>query len=85
MDFSKWEANIRPSVWGKGMATTQKSECPADDGNLPKGARYKGDCQDCEHFMGCRFEEAPSWGDEVPGCCWLKIERATQAAKQGDK
>lgn len=43
---------------------------------MPKGARYKGDYQDCEHFMGCRFEKAPDWGDRVPGCCWLKVQRA---------
>ena len=80
MDFSKWTPNITPQVWGRGMATTPKAEYPAEDAALPKGARYKGDCQDCEHFMGCKFESTPDWGDWAPGCCRLKVQR-TQAQK----
>lgn len=73
-DFDRWEPNIEVSVWGRGKATADKGDCPLD---APPGAKYKGDCQDCEMFMGIRFpenmREAPTWGDRFKACCWAKV------------
>lgn len=72
-DFTRWEPNVTVAVWGRGKATAGKSDCPMD---APPGAKYKGDCQDCEMFMGVRFREnhgAVYWGDRFKACCWAKV------------
>jgi len=73
-DFSKWAPNITVSVWGSGKATADKTDCPLDE---PPKAQYKGDCQDCDMFMGVRFPENHGtvyWGDRFKACCWAKVE-----------
>lgn len=74
-DFDRWEPNIEVAVWGRGKATADKSACPMD---APPKAKYKGDCDNCEMFMGIRFpkdmDEAPAWGDRFKACCWAKVD-----------
>lgn len=75
-DFSKWAPNITVSVWGRGKATADKADCPLDE---PPKAQYKGDCQDCDMFMGVRFPKkhvTVYWGDRFKACCWAKVESA---------
>lgn len=75
MDFERWEENIRVSVWGRGKATlVRKDECPEEN---PEGAAYKGDCDNCTHFMGVRFPKDTTkvtWGSIFSGCCWKKVQ-----------
>ncbi len=76
-DFSRWVPNVEVAIWGRGMATAEKRDCPMAS---PPGAKYPGDCQDCEMFMGVRFPErmteTPSCGDRFKACCWAKVANA---------
>lgn len=82
MDFTRWEKNIKVAVWGDGKATlVDKSVCPAEEpagtGAL-EAASYRGDCDNCKHFMGAEFPKGRevAWGDVVPACCWKKVAAA---------
>ena len=77
-DFSRWTPNIEVSVWGAGKATLcRREECPTA---APPGARYAGDCDNCEMFMGIKFPDNfpgnARWGDRFKACCWAKLEPA---------
>lgn len=75
-DFSRFTPNIEVSVWGRGKATIcDKAGCPMV---APPGAKYAGDCDNCDMFMGIRFPEnfsgSADWGDRFKACCWAKVE-----------
>lgn len=73
-----WQANIKPSVWGRGKATvTDKKLCP--DTAITGDQSYQGNCDSCRYFLGCRFESREySWGDRAPGCCGLLLHQSLQ-------
>ena len=75
-DFDRWEPNVSVALWGRGKATADKADCPMD---TPPKAQYKGDCQDCDMFMGVRFPENHGtvyWGERFKACCWAKVANA---------
>ena len=71
--FDKWAGNITVSVWGRGKATlVERKLC--QDASLTGGQKYTGNCDECRHFMGCKFPNGTSgvdWGEHTPGCCAL--------------
>lgn len=78
-DFAKWQPNVTVTLWGRGKATADREDCPLD---TPLKADHKGDCDNCDMFMGVRFPEGPcnvEWGDRLKGCCWAKVADARLA------
>ena len=77
----RWTPTMEVSVWGNAKATrTRKAECR--DPDLVGGQQYRGDCDNCQFFMGAKPEPGRDyyWGDYVKACCALDLE-AQQTAK----
>lgn len=75
VDFDKWTPNIEVCVWGIGKATANKSDCPLPN---PPEAKYPGDCDNCNKFMGVKFPKGiktVTWGQRFKASCWAKIEQ----------
>ena len=79
----RWTPTMEVQVWGAGKATrADKRECR--DTDLEGGAKYAGDCDNCDFFMGCRFVEGKEyfWGDHAKGCCALDLEAASEGCPE---
>lgn len=71
--FKIWKETMAVSIWGRGKATRVKQE-KCRDREMVGAARYPGDCDECNFFMGARVPSKADWGSYAPACCALDME-----------